>query len=241
MICLRGPFRESSCFYYNFRDDECFSVSSDDILTPDEIKKYWPLVDKADREEIQSFVTHAVFKLCLRSGSRVDNIVDAIWIRRWKNHARMQIKCRLCGRGYLDKQKQSIDRHSSTASRLSHRMAISQAVQHHLEIEALDISSAFLQGLKFSEITRRAAELGHEVRKLRHVWLKPPANVWRHLRQISGSQIIVTDGNIMWCLLELLKAMYGLVDGPLLFQLALLHFMMNNVNMTCSIHDENYL
>ena len=58
--------------------------------------------------------------------------------------------------GFLDKQKLTIDRHSSTASRLSHRLAISLGVTHGLEMECFDISTAFFQGLRFSEIARRA-------------------------------------------------------------------------------------
>ena len=32
-LVIPGPFRSDRCFYYDFKDDECFSVSSDDILT----------------------------------------------------------------------------------------------------------------------------------------------------------------------------------------------------------------
>ncbi len=237
-LVIPGPFRNSRCFYYDFKDDECFSVSSDDILTQQDLIDYWYLVDEADRKEIASFVEHTVFKLSLRYGSNVTNVIDAIWVRRWKGG---QIKCRLCGRGYLDRQKTFIDRHSSTASRLSHRLAVSQAVQHDLDMECIDISTAFLQGLKFSEIVSRAKQLGHEPRKTRRVWLIPPANVWRHLRNIVGSKINVQDVDSCLFILELLKAMYGLVDGPLLFQLALLDFLCNNLHMQRSMHDDNYL
>ena len=147
----------------------------------------------------------------------------------------------MCGRGYLDKQKSFIDRHSSTASRLSHRLACSLMVQHDLDVEAWDISTAFLQGLKFSDIAKKARHLGHEVREIRKVWITPPANVWRHLRHIPDSRIRVADVDTGLFALELLKAMYGLVDGPLLFQLALLEFLTTELGMTRSIHDDNYL
>jgi hypothetical protein len=112
---------------------------------------------------------------------------------------------------------------------------------YSLEIESIDISTAFLQGLNFSEIVARAAELGHEVKEMRKVWLVPPANVWRHLRDLPNSGIKVEDGDITLFVLRLLKAMYGLVDGPLLFQLALLHFLCTQLRMTRSVHDDNYL
>ena len=72
------------------------------------------------------------------------NIVDGTWVRRWSNRKTRTLKCRLCSRGFLDKQKASIDKLSSTASRLSHRLALSLAVQWELCIEAWDISTAFL-------------------------------------------------------------------------------------------------
>ena len=106
--------------------------------------------------------------------------------------------------------------------RVSHRIAVSQSVQHGLDIESVDIATAFLQGLQFQDVVRKAMALGHEHRQTRKVWLCPPANVWRHLREEPGSLICVDDLDIMFFAVELLKAIYGLVDGPLLFQLALL-------------------
>eukprot|EP00959_Pyramimonas_sp_CCMP1952_P423649 8874217-Pyramimonas_sp.AAC.2 len=59
------------------------------------------------------------------------NIIDAAWVRRWKkmydenNNMYYIIKSRLCGRGFLDSQKNDFMRHSSTASRLSQRMVAS--------------------------------------------------------------------------------------------------------------------
>ena len=214
MFRWEAPVREPQCFYFSLSEQKCYSVSSDDILTPEELIQHWDLVNAADREEIRSFVTHTVFKLALACDDRANNRVDAIWVRRWKDRRKLLLKCRLCGRGYLDKQKASIDRHSSTASRLSHRLACSQAVIHELDIESIDISTAFLQGLNFSEILAKAKELGLEVQEKRQVWLVPPANVWRHLREIPESRMKVQDEDIQLFLLKLLKAMYGLVDGP---------------------------
>ena len=113
-------------------------------------------------------------------------------------------------------------------------------MQFDLEIESLDISTAFLQGLKFSEITSKAAELGHEVKEHRKVWFKPPANVWRHLREIPNSGIHVQDIDIEWFILELVKALYGLVDGPLLWQLALTNFLCRELHFKIGLHNNNF-
>ena len=84
------------------------------------------------------------------------NLIDAVWVRRWKYDpklGRKVIKSRLCGRGFLDKQKFDIQRHSSTASRLSQKLVVSVAQCHDdFDLESWDISTAFLQGLTFEEL-----------------------------------------------------------------------------------------
>jgi hypothetical protein len=112
-----GPFAESKCFYYDIVEDLCFSVSSDEILTPEQVFANWPACEKADRDEVNSFVQHEVFRLARKQDS--NNTVDGVWIRKWKDRAEEIIKSRCCGRGFLDKQNSTIDEHSSTASRLS--------------------------------------------------------------------------------------------------------------------------
>ena len=112
-------------------------------------------MEEGDLLDITSFVNQSVCKLDIRMRVMTNsgaNIVDGIWVRRWIDRRNLKLKCRLVARGYLDKQRIEIDRHSSTASHLSHRLALSQAVQHDLVIEAIDISTAFLQGLRFTEV-----------------------------------------------------------------------------------------
>ena len=106
-LVVPGPWRHSRCFYYDPKDDECFSVSSDDILTPDDIAKHWAAVNQADREEVASFTAHEVFSL-ERKTPEVDNVVDGVWVRRWKNKEKGIIRSRCCGRGFLDRQKTTI-------------------------------------------------------------------------------------------------------------------------------------
>ena len=57
-------------------------------------------------------------------------------------------------------------------------MACSLGCLFGLEPEALDISTAFLQGLKFTELSARAKELGYDARQIREVYFRPPANLW---------------------------------------------------------------
>ena len=142
-LVFEGPFSRPLCFHYDFAKDRCYSVSSDNLLSEHEFPAHWQKIDAADREEAASFLKHKVFELDRRD--HADNIVDGTWVRRWKDKDKGIIRSRCCGRGFLDRQKNNIDRHSSTASRLSHRLAVSLATTFHLQPEAFDISAAFLQ------------------------------------------------------------------------------------------------
>eukprot|EP00959_Pyramimonas_sp_CCMP1952_P159029 3325696-Pyramimonas_sp.AAC.1 len=54
-----------------------------------------------------------------------------------------------------------MDRHSSTAARVSQRAMISLAQTHDdCQVESRGISSAFLQGRKFDELTRNSKKPG---------------------------------------------------------------------------------
>ena len=233
-MVIPGPWSKCQCFYSDLRSSECFSVTQEDLLTEDDVIRFFDLVEKADHKEVSSFLEHQCFDLDLSHNS--SNTVDAIWVRRWVGDT---IKSRCCGRGFLDVQRQEIDRHSSTASILSHRLGMCLAAQYNWSACALDVSTAFLRGLRFTEIEARAAELGVEVRKSRTVWLRPPGNFWRHLRRLGWCT--VEDHDRALFLLRLLKAIYGLVDGPLLFQMAFLHYLVTVVGFHSSLHDENFL
>ena len=85
----------------------------------------------------------------------------------------------------------------------------------------------------------KAKALGLEVREMRQVWLRPPKNVWRHLRELQWTT--VQDIESFLFLLVLLKAMYGLVDGPLMFQLAFAYFLRATLHFVASMHDDNFM
>ena len=95
-----------------------------DTLTEAEISKYADQVREADRSELKQFLKNSVFIKRHRSLlPHQCNLVDCVWVRRWKDG---KVKSRLCARGCFDRQKNIIEKHSSTASRLSRRIAISQ-------------------------------------------------------------------------------------------------------------------
>ena len=126
------------------------------------------------------------------------------------------VKSRLCARGFLDKQKTDILRHSSTATRLSHKLAVSLSIEYGYDCEAWDISTAVLQGLKFSEVQQKAKELGHDIHVPRQVFMMPPIDVWRILHSLDPKQF-PHPSYAKESILEILKAAYGLVDAPRLW------------------------
>ena len=190
---------------------------------------------------------HECFEKCLKKNMTTNNSVDGTWVRRWRKTVVdgvevWVIKSRCCGRGFLDRQKNFIQRHSSTASRLSHRMICTLfAIMPEAEMEIWDITAAFLQGLKFSELEEKAKELGIETNEVRTVYFRPPANVWRHLNCIKGSKIYVDLNWTALYVLLLLKPIWGLVDAPLLWQLALLHVLIKQCGGVSSYFDVNFV
>ena len=85
-------------------------------LSEDDIYTYWNLVEAADRAELQAFVNFNVFEAKNIKDIEVNpNIVDGVWVRRWKkgpktdmsvefNGTHWFVKSRLCGSGFLDRQ-----------------------------------------------------------------------------------------------------------------------------------------
>ena len=72
----------------------------------EEIEQNWKFVQEADHDDIESFVKHEVFELKARQPSM--NEIDATWVKRWTwctVTGRRIVKSRLCGRGFLDRQR----------------------------------------------------------------------------------------------------------------------------------------
>ena len=245
---IEAPIQRPRAFFFCLRTGEAYTATqAADILTDKDLVDNWPAVDAADRAELEAFVKFKVFEAKHSSVVENDNCIDAVWVRRWKwingpDGKRIRIvKSRLCGRGFLDRQKYSIDRHSSTASRLSQRIQVALKQSLGLSMESWDIGNAFLQGLRFDELREKAKELGLETKKMRKVYLMPPKNVWRHLRSIPGSTIKISSLECAFYVLLLLKPMYGLIDAPLLFQCALLLWTKKTLGGQPSLLDENHI
>ena len=112
-----------------------------------------------------------------------------------------------------------------------------------VDIESLDISTAFLQGLDYATLDKIARDLGYENRIQRGVVITPPENFWRHFRRMPHcpKDLKIPDHLRGQVFLECLKAMYGFADAPLMFQLALIQFLVDECEAITSLFDNNYL
>ena len=108
------------CFQYDVRESVIFRVDDSTAnLTEEEMRRFARLVLEADRKELKAFVTHEIFEpLLIDDLPDKANIVDCTWVREWKVKHK-EVKSRLCARGCFDRPKNFIEKHSSTATRLS--------------------------------------------------------------------------------------------------------------------------
>ncbi len=242
-------------YLVDLTNDEIFRVDdSTALLTDDDLARYAQLVREADRRELEAFIDHKVFKVePISSLSSNANLVDCVWIRKWAIKGQ-KVKSRMCARGCFDRQKYFIDRHSSTATRLSQRLVVSLGLctgiiysdtgdNLDIDTESLDISTAFLQGLDYQQLKDQARLLGYEYRQPRDVHVLPPENVWFHFRSMrkAPSSFKIPDRQRHKYALKCLRAMYGFADAPLMFQLALIAFLKDTTGAKSSVFDDNFL
>ena len=92
-----------------------------------------------------------------RRGAR--NLIDAKWVDKWKwtqaadgTMVRI-IRSRLTVRGFKDRHKDEVKTFTGTSTRWGQRMVNILAAQHMWKLCRADISSAFLQGMTFEEVS----------------------------------------------------------------------------------------
>lgn len=230
MACLRS--------LKMYKVDQETNTFEDWEITPE----MWPQVNAADESEIKQFVDERALRPIHRMQMTDDMvIIDAKWVRKWKRYPdkSIKVKSRLCARGCFDSQKQMLTTRSTTATRLSQRILVSQAARSRRKkkrLESWDIAGAFLKGLNFQQIQQALRKLGLNA-PTRQVVVFPPMNVWRHLQRHSDlfkvPQHALQDYGLL-CL----KPIYGLNDAPLAWQLCL-HDYILELGATRSKLDEN--
>ena len=240
-----GPWHKPQCFYFDLRRGKVLRVDKDtDFLTTEELIKYEKQVKEADEKEIKQFVDHKVFRARQKQFADTTRFIDCTWIRKWKRKwvngvLVYVIKSRLCGRGFLDPQKHQLSAHSTQATRLSQRLLVSQAAINRHQIRSYDVSGAFLQGFSFKNVEAACKQMKIPVPEVqRRAYIVVPDNVWFYLKKL-GFPGCPTTAFFEWCL-ELLKAMYGLIDAPLLWQLCFRFTLTIVLCGRISNYDENF-
>ena len=229
---------EDAVLHVDVRTSDVWKVDTEhDDIDEEAALKIWPLVEEADRLEVEQFVQEAAFEKVHRLAITDDMVViDARWVRKWKKLAdgKKKVKSRLCARGCLDKQKSLLTTRSTTATRLSQRLLLSTAAVFDMEVESWDIAGAFLKGLNFNQIRGMLREMGINS-PVRQVVVIPPLNTWRHLASADAKFKVNNPED--WALL-CLKPIYGLNDAPLAWQLSL-HSYLREIKAHPSHMDEN--
>ena len=107
----------------------------------------WKEIDLADEAEIKQFADEKAFKKIHRMQIAEGMIeIDGVWIRKKKRYpgGELKMKSRMCARGCFDSQKHQLTTRSTTATKLSQRLAVSTAARKNLKLESLDIGEATL-------------------------------------------------------------------------------------------------
>ena len=96
-------------------------------------------------------------------------MIDARWVDKWKwiqqeDGTRVRIiKSRLTVRGFKDRQADTLENFTGTSTRWGQRLVNIMAAQNRWPLVCADISSAFLQGMTFEEVSRLLGEPIREV------------------------------------------------------------------------------
>ena len=220
-------------------DEETDNVTEENLTA-----EMWPKVEEADRAEIRQFVEEKAFKKIHRDQFTSEMvIIDARWVRKWKRYPdqSVRMKSRLCARGFLDQQKDLLTTRSTTATRLSQRLLISQAARKKQRtVESIDIAGAFLKGFSFKEIQKALKELGVDAPN-RIVVILPPLNVFRHLSELSSDFAGMNEVTATQYGLLCTKPVYGLNDAPLAWQLCLHQFIKAQGGLGSHLDDCTFL
>ena len=217
-------------------DQETNNIDDDNITA-----EMWPEVDAADLAEIKQFVDESAFEKIHKSKITAEMVVvDARWVRKKKRYPdrSIRIKSRLCARGFLDQQKNQLTTRSTTATRLSQRILVSQAAtSRKRSLESIDVAGAFLKGFNFDQIKKALRELGIQSPS-RTVIVMPPLNVFKHLAKLCPEKFSIPHHQLGDFGLLCNKPVYGLNDAPLAWQLCL-HSFIKETGGCASRLDEN--
>ena len=221
-------FDSGSCTYYPLEKD-CRP------LTWEEIQAKGPEVRAACLKEVQSWVKLTAVKPCKRKEYRQRTglaLLPARWAIEYKRKSGvLVIKCRLCLKGFAERNQASLHTAAPTASRQAHRQVCFLSATNGWPIYSLDIGTAFLQGYTFAEIN----ESGTMTRQPCG-FVPPDAQLFELLAELDPAWKEAAASPDEWGV-ELLKGVYGLKDAPLLWFMRIDAFLKGPCGMKAMRHD----
>ena len=124
-------------------------------LLKDDILKHWEDVQAAMLKELKSFVD--LDAICIAQKGASGNCMTSRWLHKFKMiDGKKQVRSRLTVHGFKDADAESLTTYAATATKWSQRLILATAAQRRWEICSADVSSAFIRGLTFQELIKRA-------------------------------------------------------------------------------------
>ena len=218
---------DTELFLLEIRHAKIWKAAGDfEELTAAELEENKPEVRAAKLKELKPFLSEHSFNAIHRSALKGRKAMGGRWVIRWKRKVDPKtgkvtrvIKCRLCVKGFSDPQKDIVATFNPVAGELSQKMLLHVSVSYGYKLRSWDISNAFLRGLKFADLHKLCKSAGIPCVD-RECFMMPPPDVWELLSELGMKHAVNKDNFRDW-LWELLVAVYGLVDGPRLFSMAL--------------------
>ena len=158
--------------------------------TVTELKLYSREFAAAKLKELQSWQLNRVFTPIaleeITSMSENPNLITARWLLKVKENSQNEIckfKARLVVRGFLDQEKDVVEKDSPTVNKISFRLLILYAITHNYSLNTVDIKTAFLQGKPYDTkrlVFTQPPNDANELLKL------PPDMIWKLLKPAYG-------------------------------------------------------
>jgi Reverse transcriptase (RNA-dependent DNA polymerase) len=202
--------RNGVIYVYNLDTGEEHTEPDVMELTAEDLRKHKSLVDAGIRKELASFHQLKTFVPALRSS--ISNIITCKWVHRWKVvQGQRVVKSRLTVRGFADHDAESLQTFAGTSSRWAQRLICSTAAQQGWVVQTADVSTAFLQGLSFRELSEMTGE------PERVIAFDPPVSTQPFFKELPGLENLCFKTHT----LKMLKCIYGLKDAPRAWRLRL--------------------
>ena len=148
-------------------------------LSAKQVKERWTEVCVAVRAELKSFVDQKTFVLAPQGTS--GNTMTSRWLFKLKKvNDKVVVKGRLVIHGFKDSEAESLNTYAGTATRWGQRVICMVAATKHWPMITADVSTAFLRGLAFEELSSLTGE------KIRRAGFHPPKGYESFVKNFQG-------------------------------------------------------